>query len=154
MAEQDIQIGAGTILGIAGAYTITPSGGSDLGGNANISSVSRANNWTLDELANAGGTMIESAIASKCFRDLEIEFIVKGTTRAAAETAIDTFNACTPLQIITIAAATATAINLAGNLLPGMRTGFTREGRAQINFSIRQYQGSDGSYGALAIISG
>lgn len=141
-------------MGIPGAITVTPSGGSDLGGGMNFSSVSKVSNWTLDELANSGGTYIESAIASKEFRDLEINFIAKGTTRANAETVLDSFEALTPLQVITIAAGTATIMNIAGNLLPGMRTGLTREGRAEINCSIRQYKGSGGSYGALAAVSG
>lgn len=154
MAEQDAQIGAGTVLGIAGAITVTPSGGSDAGSGMNFSSVGKTSNFTLDELANSGGSYIESAIASKAYRDLAVNFIAKGTTRANAESVIDTFDALTPLKVITIASATVSAINIAGNLLPGLTTNLTREGRAEINFTIRQYQDSSGTFGALTAISG
>lgn len=154
MAEQDVQGGAGVFMGIPGAITFTPTGGSDLGGGMNFSSITKTANWTLDELANSGGTYIESSVATKAYRDLEINFIAKGTTRANAETVLDSFEALTPNQVITIAAGTATIINIAGNLLSGLRHGLNREGRAEITCSIRQYQGSGGTYGALAAITG
>lgn len=150
MAEQDIQIGAGQVQGISGAITITGLGAGD----ANYSGMTQTGNFTLDEQANSGGTYIESAIASKAFRDLEVNFLAKGTNRANARAVVNTFLAFTPLKEMTVASADVTAFNVSGNLMSGMRAGLTREGRAEATFTIRQYQKSDGTYGALSLISG
>jgi hypothetical protein len=155
MAEQDVQIGAGTVQGIAGAITMTPVTGTALAnGDANYSSIGQTTNFTLDELANSGGTYFESAIASKLFKDTRVDFIAKGTTRAAAETVFDNVDGWAALAAITIASATVSALNVAGNLISGVEKSLTREGRASISFTIRSYQKSDGTFGALAVVTG
>lgn len=148
MAEQDVQIGAGSVLGMSGVIAVTGLSSGDM----NLSSMSKSTNWTMDELANSGGTYIESAIASKEYRDLKITFVAKGTSRGAARTVINTFDAFTPLKVMSVSSADVTALNITGNLLPGLETGLTREGRAECNFSIRQYRKSDGSLGALSLV--
>lgn len=155
MAEQDVQVGAGSVMGIAGAITMTPVTGTALAnGDANFSSLGHSSTFTVDELANSGGTYIESAIASKAFKDLKVDFIAKGTTRAAAETVFDNVDGWAPLAAITVASATVSALNVAGNLQPGLEKSLTREGRAAISFTIRSYQKSDGSFGALTVVTG
>lgn len=155
MAEQDVQVGAGSVMGIAGAITMTPVTGTALAnGDANYSSISQSAQFTLDELANSGGTYIESAMGSKLFKDVRIEFIAKGTTRAAAETVIDNVTGWAPLAAITIASATVSALNISGNLITMPEVGLTREGRATVSFTIRSYQNSSGSFAALAVVTG
>lgn len=154
MAEQDVQRGKGTVMGIAGAITITPGVGTALAdGDANYSGITQTSNFTMDELANSGGTFIQSVIASKCYKDSRVEFIPMGTTRANAETVFDNVDAWAPLATITVASATASTLNVAGNLISSVEKTFTREGRAQISFTMRSYQDSSGNYGALALIS-
>lgn len=155
MAEQDVQIGAGTVMGIAGAITMTPVTGSALAdGDANYSGITQTTQFTLDELANSGGTYFESAIASKAFKDTRVEFIAKGTTRALAEAVVDKIDAWAALAAITIASATVSKMNVSGNLLPGLEAGINRDGRAQASFTIRSYQGSGGSFAAMAVVTG
>lgn len=155
MAEQDVQVGAGSVMGIAGAITMTPVTGTALAnGDANYTGITQSGQFTLDELANSGGTYIESAIASKAFYDTRIDFIAKGTTRAAAETVIDNVKGWAPLAAITIASATVSAMNVAGNLISLPEVGLTREGRATVSFTIRSYQNSSGTFGALSVVSG
>lgn len=150
MAEQDIQAGAGMVQGVSGAITITGLAAGD----ANYSSMNQTGNFTLDEQANSGGTIIESATATKCYRDLEVNFLAKGTSRSAARTVVNTFMAFTPLKVMTVASHDVSAFNVTGNLMAGMRASVTREGRAEATFTIRQYQDSAGSYGALALVVG
>lgn len=155
MAEQDVQVGFGTVMGIAGAITMTPVTGTALAdGHANYSSMSQSASFTVDELANSGGTYFEAAMASKAFKETKVDFIPKGTTRANAETVFDSVDAWAPLAAITIASATASVLNIAGNLQPGLEKGFTRDGRATISFSLKSYQKSDGTFGALTAITG
>jgi hypothetical protein len=155
MAEQDVQIGFGNIMGIAGAITMTPGTGTALAdGSANYSGITQTTNFTLDEIANSGGTFIEQAIATKQFKDTRVDFLPKGTTRANAESVIDAVDGWGMLAVITIASATATTLNVVGNLISGVEKGFTRDGRLSISFTIRSYQKSDGTFGGLAIISG
>ncbi len=155
MAEQDVQVGAGSVMGIAGAITMTPVTGTALAnGDANFSSISQGGQFTLEELANSGGTYIESMIASKVFYDTRVEFIAKCTTRAAAETVIDNVKGWAPLAAITIASATVSALNVAGNLTSLPEISLTREGRASISFTMRSHQTSNGTFGALAVVNG
>jgi hypothetical protein len=155
MAEQDVQVGKGTVMGIAGAITATPVTGTALAnGDANFESISQTTNFTLEELANSGGTYIESVIASKQFKDTRIDFIPTGTTRAAAETVIDNMDGWAMLAAVTVASGTVSALNIAGNLISGMQKDTTRDGRAKVSFTIRSYQGSGGSFGALAVVTG
>lgn len=155
MAEQDVQRGKGTVMGIAGAITITPGVGTALAdGDANYESMTQTTEFALDELPNSGGTYIESAMATKVTKTIRVDFIPQGTTRANAETVFDVVDAWAPLATITIASATASTLNVAGNLISGVEKNFTREGRAKISFSLKQYQGSGGSFGALALITG
>ena len=155
MAEQDIQVGKGTVMGIAGAITATPVTGTALAnGDANFGGMTQTTSFTLDELANSGGTYIETVMASKAFKDTRIDFIPTGTTRAAAETVIDNMDGWAALAAVTIASGTVTALNIAGNLISGMEKSLTREGRAQVSFTIRSYQTSSGTYGALAGVTG
>ena len=155
MAEQDVQIGKGTVMGIAGAIVITPGVGTALAaGDANYSSMTQSSQFSLDELANSGGTYIETALATKSFKDLKIDFIPTGTTRANAETVFDNVDAWAPLAVITITVATATTLNVVGNLMSSVEKSFTRDGRATISFMIRSYQKADGTFGGLALITG
>lgn len=155
MAEQDVQIGKGTVMGIAGAITMTPGVGTALAsGDANFESITHSTEFTVDELPNAGGTYIESAIASKASKTMKVDFIAQGTTRAAAETVFDNVDAWAPLAVITVASATVSTLNVVGNLISGVEKSLTREGRAKISFSMKSYQKSDGTFGALALISG
>ena len=85
---------------------------------------------------------------------MRIEFIAKGTTRAAAETVIDNVTGWAPLAAITIASATVSALNISGNLIAMPEVGLTREGRATVSFTIRSYQNSSGSFAALAVVTG
>lgn len=143
------------MMGIAGAITMTPVTGTALAnGDANYSSIGQTTNFNLDELANSGGTVLESAIATKAFKDTKIDFVAKGTTRAAAETVFDNVDGWAPLAAITIASATASTLNVSGNLISGVEKSFTREGRASISFTIRSYQGTGGTYAALAVVTG
>jgi hypothetical protein len=155
MAEQDVQIGAGTVQGISGAITMTPGTGTALAdGGANYSSIGQTTNFTLDELANSGGTYFESAIFSKQFKDTRVDFLPKGTTRANAESVIDAVDGWAMGAVITIASATATTLNVVGNLISGIEKSFTREGRVSISFTIRSYQKADGTFGGLASVTG
>lgn len=143
------------MMGIAGAITMTPATGTALAdGSANYSALTHTTNFTLEELANSGGTYIESAIASKVFKDLRVEFIAKGTTRALAEAVFDAVDAWAPLVVITVASATVSTLNVAGNLISAVEKSLTREGRAQISFTIRSYQTSSGTFGGLAVVTG
>lgn len=154
MAEQDVQVGAGSVMGIAGAITMTPVTGTALAnGDANFSSISQSAQFTLDELANSGGTYIETAMASKVFKDIKVDFIAKGTTRLAAEQVIDKVTGWAPLAAITIASATVSAFNTSGNLITLPEVGLTREGRATVSFTIRSYQNSSGTFAALTVVS-
>ncbi len=142
-------------MGIAGAITMTPATGTALAdGGANYSSIGQTSNFTLDELANSGGTYIETAMATKAFKDTKVDFIPKGTTRANAEAVFDAVDAWTALVVITIASATASTLNVAGNLISGVEKSFTRDGRATVSFTIRSYQKADGTFGGLALITG
>ena len=146
------------MMGIGGAITLTPASGTAVGATAdsgpNFNSMTHTTNFTVDELANSGGTYIETVMASKCYKDLEVDFIAKGTTRANAEAVFDAVDAWTPLVVVTVASATVSTLNVAGNLISGVTKSLTREGRAQIRFTIRSYQKSDGTYGGLAVVTG
>jgi hypothetical protein len=155
MAEQDVQQGAGSVMGIAGAITMTPVTGTALAnGDANFSSITQGGQFTMDEMANSGGTYIESVIATKMFYDTKVDFIVKGTTRAAAETVIDNIKGWAPLAAITIASATVSAMNVSGNLITLPEVSLSREGRATASFTIRSYQNASGTFAALAVVTG
>jgi hypothetical protein len=155
MAEQDVQVGAGTVMGIAGAITMTPATGTAVAaGDANYSSVNDTLNFSMDELANSGGTVIESVIFSKAYKDTKVDFIAKGTTRALAETVFDNVDAWAPGVVITIASATVSTLNKTGNLISGVEKSLTREGRAALSFTIRSYQGTGGTFAGLAAITG
>lgn len=159
MAVQDIQAGFGYLHGIAGSITFTPTEGTpaDLmgaGAKVNIGSVNLTHNWTDEEISSQDGTIIEACIASKESKDVRVEFMPKGTTRANAETVVDTFAAILPNEVVTFAAATATVLNQSFNWKAGMEVGFTREGRCVISFNARQYKKADGSFGALAKVTG
>jgi hypothetical protein len=157
MAVQDVQAGFGMLHGCPGAITLTPGGGSDLwgaGASANISSRNLTHNFTLDETPSSDGTIIEQATASKEFRDCRCSFMPKGTTRANAETVVDTFLALTPLKVITVAASTVSAYNGTFNFMGGMTIDETRDGKLVIEFNLRQYKDASGAFGGLAVITG
>ncbi len=159
MAVQDIQAGFGYLHGIAGAITFTNTEGTpaDLmgaGAKVNIGSINLTHNWTDEEIASQDGTIIEACIASKEYKDIRVEFMPKGTTRANAETVVDTFAALVPNEVVTFAAATATVLNQAFNWKGGMDVGFTRDGRCVISFNARQYKTAAGTFGALAEVTG
>lgn len=157
MAVQDVQAGFGMLHGIAGAITLTPSGGSDLwsaGAKANISSRNLTHNFTLDELPSSDGTYIEQATATKEFRDCRVSFMPKADTRANAEAVVDSFLALTPLKPITVAASTVSAMNGDFNFMGGMTIDETRDGKLVIEFNMRQYKNGSGTFGALSLITG
>lgn len=157
MAVQDIQSGFGYLHGIAGAITLTPSGGSDLfsaGAKSNIESRNLTHNWTTDEIASQDGTIIEQITASKEYKDCRVRFMPKGTTRANAEVVVDTFIAITPHQVITVAASTVSAFNGTFNFMGGMTIDETRDGKLVIEFNLRQYKDASGAFGGLAVITG
>jgi hypothetical protein len=159
MAVQDAQAGFGYLHGIAGAITFTGTEGTpaDLmgaGAKVNLSSINLTHNWTDEEIASQDGTIIEAVVASKEYKDIRFEFMPKGTTRANAETVVDTFAALVANEVVTFAAATATVLNTAFNWKGGLDIGFTRDGRCVISGNGRQYKKSDGTFGALAKITG
>lgn len=155
MAEQDVQVGAGTVMGISGAITMTPATGTALAdGGANYSSITDTLNFSMDELANSGGTVIEQVVFTKAYKDTKVDFIAKGTTRANAEAVFDAVDAWVMGVVITIASATVSTINKTGNLISGVEKSLTREGRASISFTIRSYQKTDGSFAGLPAITG
>jgi hypothetical protein len=67
---------------------------------------------------------------------------------------VDTFAALVANEVVTFAAATATVLNTAFNWKGGLDIGFTRDGRCVISGNGRQYKKSDGTFGALAKITG
>lgn len=142
-------------MGISGAITMTPATGTALAdGSANYSSINDTLNFSMDEQANSGGTVIEAVAFTKAYKDTKVDFIAKGTTRALAEVVFDTVDAWAPGVVITIASATVSTLNKSGNLISGVEKSLTREGRAAISFTIRSYQGTGGSFAGLAIITG
>lgn len=156
MAVQDIQAGFGMLHGIAGAITLTPSGGSDLwaaGAKSNIASRNLTHNFTLDETPSSDGTYIEQLTASKEFRDCRCSFMPKADTRANAEVVVDTFLALTPLKVLTVAASTVSAYNGTFNFMGGMDIGETRDGKLVIEFNMRQYKDGSGAFGGLAVLA-
>src|SRR4051812_2910234 len=84
----EFEVGAGYINGIQGAITITPAGGSDMGATMNMSSRQMSDNFNLEEIPAQNGATIEAAIASRRYRDVDIEFAPKGATRALCQTFI------------------------------------------------------------------
>lgn len=152
----DVQVGAGYLHGIAGTITLTPTGGSDLAPNMNMESMSTNEQFTLDEIPDQTGTIIEAAIASKRFRDFTIRFMPKGTTRALAETSVDTLRTqFTPLKVITVAVCTVSDYNGTYNYIGGLNIEQTRDGKVTISFNARQYEtATANTFAALALITG
>lgn len=158
MAVQDIQAGFGYFHGIPGAFTLTNTEGTpaDLisaGAKANFESLDITHNWKEDEIASTDGTIIEGVVAYQETKDIKFKFMPKGTTRANAETVIDTFAALLPNEVCTFASATASVQNIAFNWKGGMSISFTKEGRCVIDGNGRQYKKADGSFGALTKIT-
>lgn len=152
----DIQVGVGYLHGIQGSITLTPTGGTDVAPNMNIETLSTSEQFTADEIVSQDGTIIEAVVATKRFRDLRVRFMPKGTTRANAETAIDTIRtAFTPLKVITIAACTVTDYNGTYNYTGGLSIEATREGRVVMEFNARQYETSTpNTFAGLAVVTG
>jgi hypothetical protein len=151
MADQDVIAGSAVLNGIKGAITITPSGGTDLATGMNIESRNLSDEFTVDEIASQGGDIIETLVASKHKRNCRIRFIPKGTTKANAETVVDSFIALTKLQVVTVAVSTVSAYNGTFNFMGGMSIDETKEGRLVIEFNATQYQKTDGTFAALAV---
>jgi len=157
MAVQDIQAGAGYLHGIAGTITITGLAGANL----NIRSRNKTHNWTSEEISSQDGTIIEAKVSSKEYRDVKISFMPKSTTRALAETSLDTFIAAmTPNKVITIAGSTVTSYNGTYTYKGGTTIEETRDGRVMVSFNARQYKiaaataGGPSDFAGLAIVSG
>lgn len=161
MAVQDLQAGAGYLHGIAGAITFTNTEGTpaDLfnltsGQSANAESRGWTHDWTDEEIPSQDGGVIEACITTKEWREIKVTFMPKGTNRANAELAVIKFASLLPEEVVTFAAGTLTAFNLALNFQGGMTIDETAEGRVVISFTGRQYKDANGAFVALAKITG
>lgn len=153
----EFEVGAGYINGIQGAITITPAGGSDMGATMNMSSRQMSDNFNLEEIPAQNGATIEAAIASRRYRDVDIEFAPKGATRALCQTFISTvLMSLEPLIVLTVASSTIAAHNGTFNYIGGANIKETREGFCVSGIKARQYEtaATVGTFAALAKITG
>lgn len=173
--SQEVQAGIARIHGIPpintaqdeltwSIATVAVTSGSAL----NPSSIGWSDNFNLDEIQSADGSIIESAIASKRTRELTIELIPSSNsstpTRAEAEAFVTHFlTNCTPLAVFVLSGfkASLTWINGASatdgsfNYIGGGEIMLKRDTYCIMNVKLKQYlTRADGTkFAALPIAS-
>jgi hypothetical protein len=167
-AAVESQAGAAVSFGVTSesGATLTWAGVTDLtmavasGKGANISEQTVGKNFKVTELPSQNGAVIETLIASQCYRDYECTFVPKGTTRALAQAVANALMTATPLTVITVTHSPITAIggetptSNTFNYIGGAYVKETREGYCVAGIKLRSFEtaAAANTYAALSVI--
>lgn len=152
MASTEVQVGVARINGIQGTYTCAISGSSVT--DINPSSIAYTQSFKSEEIPSPSGDYIQTMIGSQHRRDITIEMIPAGTTRANADTLLEALAVLRAFTKFTLGGFDLSALNGDWNYQGGGEITMKRDTYVVANIRLAQFETAvSGTFTALAVAS-
>lgn len=150
-AAAEIQAGTAVINGIQGTITMTGAA------TFNLASRTHTENFDVQEITAQNGAVVETMVASKRNREIDVEFFPTGANRTAVIAVIASLTALNPLDVITIGQTGTPAVAACAgtwNLMPGMQVRETRDGVLSVTMKLKAHEvaATGDTFAALAVV--